>query len=69
VHIALPLLDTARGRHGDQKPSESVAPADSGRTRAGASVPRGILLRGGVATYDDARAVRDVRAAQDRSEW
>ncbi|WP_338101479.1 hypothetical protein [Microbacterium azadirachtae] len=69
VHIALPLLDTARGRHGDQKTPEPVAPVDSGQTRAGASAPRGILLRGGVATYDDARAVRDLRAAHDRSEW
>lgn len=69
VHIALPLFDTARRRHGDQKPSGSVAPVDSRRTRGGASAPRGILLRGGVATYDDTRAVGDLRAAHDRSEW
>jgi hypothetical protein len=32
-------------------------------------LPRSILQRGGIATRDDARALRDLEAARDRSDW
>jgi hypothetical protein len=32
-------------------------------------LPRSILQRGGVATRDDVRALRDLEAARDRSDW
>lgn len=31
--------------------------------------PRAILQSGGIATRDDARALRDLEAARDRSDW
>lgn len=32
-------------------------------------LPRPILQRGGIATRDDVRALRDLEAARDRSDW
>jgi len=67
VHIALPLLDTARtGRGGHEEPK---SPAMRKRIPEDARLPRPILQRGGIATHDDARALGDLRAARDRSDW
>ena len=67
VHIALPLLDTARTARGDRETPET--PTIRTRIPEDASLPRPILQRGGVATHDDARAIGDLRAARDRSDW
>ena len=32
-------------------------------------LPRPVLLRGAVATRDDVRALRDLQAVRDRSDW
>lgn len=67
VHIALPLLDTARtGRRGR---AETETPEIRTRIQEDARLPRPILQRGGIATHDDSRALGDLRAARDRSDW
>ena len=67
VHIALPLLDTARTSRGNRE--EPEAPAIRTRIPERAGLPRPILQRGGEATHDDSRAIGDLRAARDRSDW
>lgn len=67
VHIALPLLDTARTGRGDAEKTETAASRP--RIPEDAGLPRPILQRGAVATHDDSRALDDLRAARDRSDW
>jgi uncharacterized membrane protein YczE len=67
VHIALPLFDTRRARRRETSAPERRMRA--ARPGAGTLVPRPILQRGGLATYDDERARNDLRAARDRSDW
>lgn len=64
VHIALPLLDTARTRHGHGEEPETPTrlPEDTGLVRR-------LMRRGRTGTYDESRALKDLRAARDRSDW
>jgi len=64
VHIALPLLDTARTRRGGREEPEASTqlPEDAGLARR-------LMQRGRTKTYDESRALRDLRAARDRSDW
>lgn len=66
VHIALPLFDTARARRDPQEPASASPVEDQMGTTVHA--PRR-SRRGGRTSYDEARALRDLSAARDRSEW
>ncbi|MCE4024554.1 hypothetical protein LXM50_01065 [Microbacterium sp. Au-Mic1] len=50
------------------RPATEAAPRRSRRTLP-AWLPRAVLRRGATFTREDERALRDLRAAQDRSEW
>jgi len=67
VHVALPLLDTARvGRGARDVPQTTPIPT---RALQAARLPRAVLQRGAIATHDDVRALRDLGAARDRHDW
>ncbi|OZB81303.1 hypothetical protein [Microbacterium sp. 13-71-7] len=57
----------------DASPRSAADAAPSPRRRARLAMPtwlpRRILQRGGVPTREDARALHDLRAALDRSDW
>jgi len=66
VHVALPLLDTARKARAGHD-AERTAPARI--PTAEARLRRAVLQRRATASHDDERALRDLRAARDRSDW
>ncbi|WP_336628510.1 MULTISPECIES: hypothetical protein [unclassified Microbacterium] len=65
-HPSLPLLPRAGSAARPVPPREAPRRA---RLPLPAWLPRRILQRGGIATRDDVRALRDLEAARDRSEW
>ena len=65
-HRSLPLFSPTASATRTVPPRETPRRM---RLALPAWLPRRILQRGGIATRDDVRALHDLRAAQDRSEW